>query len=105
MTYETLQRADTRRNNRYVHRYHSYMRYYICCRQNSNLVTRVSSEEVDVETALNCIYTDFQMLNDGDWEPGVGCSSIQDSIGMVERIAEILNVGLTDTRKEDGYEH
>jgi hypothetical protein len=61
--------------------------------------------EVTVEEALDCIYTDFQMLYDGSWEPGEGCSSIKDSIVMVERIAEILNVGLSDTRKEDGYEH
>ena len=63
------------------------------------------SGEETVEEALNCIYTDFQMLYDGSWQPGEGCDSIQDSISMVERIAEILNVGLTSTRKEDGYEH
>ena len=54
--------------------------------------------EVDVTTALNCIYTDFLMLRDDEWIPDK--HSTNDSILMVERIAEILNIGLKDNRTE-----
>jgi len=56
------------------------------------------SNEIDLPMALNCVYTDFLMLRDGDWDPDE--DTINASIGMIERIAEILDIGLEDTRED-----
>jgi hypothetical protein len=57
-----------------------------------------ANREITIEVALNCLYTDFLMLDEGVWTPDH--HSITDSISMVERIAEILDIGLQDTRED-----
>jgi hypothetical protein len=55
-------------------------------------------KDLTVEQCLNCLYTDFQMLKDGDWHPDTHTADA--SITVVERLAEILCIGLQDTREE-----
>ena len=52
-----------------------------------------------VKEALNCLYTDFNMLIDGDWNGSA--EEAQDSIEMLERIAKELDVELKDNREEE----
>ena len=54
---------------------------------------------VTLEQALNCIYTDLRMLQDGEnWASDK--HAVEASIYMVERIGEILDIGLQDTREK-----
>ena len=49
-----------------------------------------------VKDYLNGVYTDFLMLKDETWEPD--SKSISASIYAIEKIAEELEINLTDTR-------
>ena len=58
----------------------------------------MSTEGIGPVEAMNCLYTDLLMLHEGEWEP---CEhSVEASIGMLEIVAEILDIDLQDNREE-----
>lgn len=58
----------------------------------------MSTNDTGPIEAINCLYTDLLMLQEGVWEP---CEhSVEASIRMLEVVAKSISVELNDNREE-----